>query len=100
MVALSDAATVLVDFATEQNMYVTITASRTIGQPSNQVDGQSGFLIVEQDTTGGWTPSFHADWDFGTDGAPSVDLTANKKALFVYFVDWDTTVHTRFIGDF
>jgi len=99
-VALSDAATVLVDFNTEQNMYVTITASRTIGAPSNQTIGQSGFLIVEQDGTGGWTPSFHADWDFGTDGAPSVDTTAAKKALFAYIVDWDTVVMTRFIGDF
>jgi hypothetical protein len=99
-VELTDAATVAVDFATEQNMWVTITASRTIGQPSNQVQGQCGFIVVEQDVTGGWTPSWHADWDWGTAGAPTVDTTAGKKAVVAYMVDWDTTVVAKFIGDF
>jgi len=52
-VALSDAATVLVDFNTEQNMYVTLTTSRTIGPPSNQTIGQSGYNILEQNKNGG-----------------------------------------------
>jgi hypothetical protein len=99
-VQLTDAATVAVDFADGNNFYVTITASRTIGQPSNQTDGQSGIIVVEQDGTGGWTPSWHADWDWGAAGAPVVDTSANKKAVIAYEVDWDTTIIAKFVGDF
>lgn len=97
---LTDAATVAVDFALSNNYYVTVAGNRTIGAPSNKVDGQSGFLVVEQDGTGGRTTSFHADWDFGATGVPIPDVAANKKALFAYIVDWDLKVMTRFIEDF
>jgi hypothetical protein len=99
-VELTDAATVAVDFATEQNMWVTVAGDRTIGQPGSQVSGQCGFIVIEQDPTGGRTTSWHADWDFGADGAPTFDTTANKKGVVAYMVDWDTTVVARFIGDF
>lgn len=99
-VQLADAATVLVDFATEQNMYVTVAGDRTIGQPSNQVSGQAGFIIVEQDAVGGRTTSWHADWDFGADGAPSPDTNANKKAVIAYVVDWDGVIVSSHVGDY
>ncbi len=97
---LTDAATVAIDFNDSNNFYVTVTADRTIGQPSNQTAGQCGFLIIEQDGTGGHTTSFHADWDWGAAGTPTFDTTANKKGVVAYFVDWDTTVIARFLGDF
>jgi uncharacterized cupin superfamily protein len=99
-VQLADAATVLVDFDTEQNMYVTVAGDRTIGQPANQTDGQTGFIIVEQDGVGGRTTSWHADWDFGAEGTPAPDTNANKKAVIAYLVDWDGVIVSSYVGSY
>jgi len=99
-VQLTDAGPVVVDFATGNNFYVTVTADRQIGAPSNKTNGQSGTIIVEQDAGGTNTTTWHADWDFGDTGNPTPDETGNKKAVVSYVVDWDSSVKAVFAGDF
>lgn len=98
--ALTDAATIAVDCNAGNNHYVTVTADRTMGDPSNKTDGQAGYIIVEQDGTGGHTTSWHANYDFGQQGTPVVNEAANTKSLFGYVIDWDSTFKIRHLGDF
>jgi hypothetical protein len=100
-VELTDAGPVVVDLALSNNFFVTVTADREIGDPSNKVNGQSGFFMVEQNATGGWNTTFHANWDFGPAGTPAPNTAANKKMLIAYLVDWDAAkVMARHIEDF
>ena len=96
---LTDAGPVVVDFATANNFYVTVAADREIGAPSNKTIGQAGTFIVEQ-SSGGDTTTWHADWDFGDVGNPTPDETAAKKAIISYVVDWDSVVNAVFAGNF
>lgn len=75
-VALTDAVTVAVDFDAGINFTLTLGGNRTLGQPSNQKVGQSGFIRIVQDGTGSRTLAYHADWKFpgGTDPTLSTAL--------------------------
>jgi hypothetical protein len=99
---LTDAATVAVDLDLANNFYVTVTADRTIGSPTNKTAGQTGYFFIEQGGAGGHTTSWHADWNWGVgNSAPSPDETAANKIMFTYLVDWDATnVHIKFIDEF
>lgn len=101
-VQLTDAATVAVDFDLGNNFYVTVTADRTIGAPTNKTAGQTGYFFVEQDSSGGHTTSWHADWNWGSgNSAPTPTETANLKLMFTYLVDWDAAdVLIKFIDEF
>src|SRR5690606_27216405 len=61
-VALTDAATVTIDFATGINFSLTIGGNRTLGTPANLVPGKSGIIILTQDATGGRTLGKAAIW--------------------------------------
>lgn len=84
-VALTDAATIAVDFSTGINFTVTLAGNRTLGQPTNAKPGQSGVIEVRQDGTGTRTLAFHADylWAGGTDGVLSTAVST-MDALFYY----------------
>lgn len=55
LVTLTDAATIAVNAALGNQFRVTITASRTLGNPTGAIDGQLLMFIVRQDGVGGWT---------------------------------------------
>lgn len=83
-IPLTDAATVAWNAATGYNAKVVQTAARTIGAPTNLVDGQTYSLLVD---CGGFTPSWNAIWDFGEAGTPVPDTTAGKKHLVTAIYD-------------
>lgn len=64
IVSLTDAATIAVDAAAGTLLRVTLTASRTMGVPSNPKDGQ---LIMFEITQGG-TGSYTITWTSGAGG--------------------------------
>ena len=86
VVALTDASTIAVNAALGNDFRVTITANRTMGSPSNPVDGQRIDFQVTQDGTGSRTITWNSVYDFGTDGAPTLTTTASKTDLigFIY----------------
>ena len=57
---------------------VTLTANRTLGAPTNLVDGAIYVLTVIQDAGGTNTLAYNAIFDFGAAGAP--DLTTDGDA--------------------
>lgn len=84
-VALTDAATIAVDFNAGRNFTVTLGGNRTLGAPSNRKAGQSGVIRIHQDATGGRTLVFNSVWKF-PGGAPAVSATASAIDLLSYIV--------------
>lgn len=88
-VALTDAATILVNAQLGFLFRVTLAGSRTIAAPSNPVDGQRITFELKQDGTGSrlitWT-STAGGFSFGGQSAPTLTTTAAKtdRVSFVY----------------
>jgi hypothetical protein len=89
IVALTDAATILVDASLGNHFTVTLAGNRTLGVPSNPVDGQKITFEVAQDATGSRTLAFASSaggYSFGAVSAPTVTATASAVSLveFLY----------------
>jgi|GEM_PF-3269521 len=85
-VPLTDGTTIAVDMSTFINASVTIAGNRTLGQPSNTKNGQSGVIRIKQDATGSRTLAYHADWEFGGGTAPALSTAPNAEDLLFYQV--------------
>jgi hypothetical protein len=87
-VTLTDASTITPDFSTGFNFQVTVAGNRTIANPTNTKPGQSGVILIVQDSTGGRTISFGSSFKFSNGTAPTLSTTANStNALFYYVVN-------------
>ena len=84
--ALTDAATIAIDFEDAQNFSVTLAGNRTLGLPSNIIAGQTGSIFVTQDGTGSRTLSYDAIWDFAAGTAPTLTTTASAIDRIDYIV--------------
>jgi hypothetical protein len=71
---LTDAATIVVDASLGNNFTVTLGGNRTLGNPSNAVDGQMIMFRIRQDGTGTRTLTLDTKYRFGTD-ITSITLT-------------------------
>lgn len=91
--ALTDAATIAVDFADSNNFSVTLGGNRTLGNPSNQVAGQSGSIFVTQDGTGSRTLAYSSDWEFAGGTAPTLSTAANSTDRIDYIVRASGSIH-------
>lgn len=100
-VALTDGANISVDLADAdvRNFTVTLGGNRTLDNPTGQVAGQSGLIIVKQDGTGSRTLSYGSNYKFGG-GAPTLTATADAIDAISYFVESDGLLMCAFIGDF
>lgn len=85
-VTLTDAATIAVDFATFINGVVTLAGNRTLGNPTNEKVGQSGYIRIIQDGTGTRTLAYGSDWEFAGGTAPVLSTTAADQDLLFYQV--------------
>jgi hypothetical protein len=93
---LTDAATVAVDFADSNNFVVTLSGNRTLGNPTNQVAGQSGSIFVAQDGTGSRTLAYSSDWEFAGGTAPTLSTAASAVDRIDYIVRASTSIHAVF----
>ena len=91
--ALTDGATIAVDFNSSNNFSVTLAGNRTLGQPSNQTAGQSGSIFITQDGSGSRTLAYHADWDFPGGTAPTLTTTAAAVDRIDYVVAAANKIH-------
>lgn len=78
-ITLTDAATVAWDVSTGFNAMVTLGGNRTIGAPTSLQDGVTYVLVLVQDATGSRVPSWNSIWDFGAQGAPTLQTAAGKR---------------------
>lgn len=85
MTTLADASTIAWDMnAASNDVRIVLTASRTLGLPTNINTGQKGLLVVQQDGTGGWSLTLNAV--FKPLGTFDVEKTSYAKCVFDYQV--------------
>ena len=89
---LTDAATIAVDMDDNNNFKVTLGGDRTLGNPTNVVEGQTGFIEVHQDGTGGRTLAYAANYRFVGGTPPTVNSTASAVSVLGYAVMADEKI--------
>lgn len=98
--ALTDAATIAVDFADSNFFSVTLDGNRTLANPSNMVAGQSGAIFITQDAvTGGRTLAYDTYWEFAGGTVPTLSSATNAVDVLVYMVRSSTAVVGHLIND-
>jgi hypothetical protein len=93
--ALTDDATITPDFAAGNNYSVTLGGNRTLANPTNLTAGQSGVIIVSQDSTGSRTLAFGNYWKFAGGTAPTLTTTASAVDVIAFFVDSSTRISAQ-----
>jgi hypothetical protein len=94
-VGLTDAATIALDMATFINGSVTLAGNRTLGNPTNTKDGQSGRIRFVQDGTGTRTLAYSSNWEFAGGTAPVLSTAAGSNDVLYY----DVISSTRILGN-
>jgi hypothetical protein len=74
------------DFATNQNFILTLTANITLNNPSTETVGQSGFIAFIQDGTGSRTVSLGTDYETAAAAGLTLTATASATDLVPYLV--------------
>jgi hypothetical protein len=85
-VTLTQATTIGVDLATGINFTTTMTGNRTLGNPTNTKNGQTGRIEILQDSTGNRTLAFGANWKAASGSLPVLSTAANAKDYLYYEV--------------
>ena len=85
--ALTDAATITPDLDDNCNFSVTLAGNRTLANPSNITAGQSGVIVVTQDSTGSRTLSFGSNFKFAGGTAPTLTTTASAVDVIAYYCE-------------
>ena len=91
-VALTDAATIAVDLSLGNNFTVTLAGNRTLGAPTNVTAGQSGVIVVTQDSTGSRTLAYNSVYKFAAGTAPTLTTTASAVDVLAYYVESSTRI--------
>ena len=98
--SLTDGATITIDFNTGNNFCVTLGGNRTLANQTNGTVGQTGYIYVKQDGTGGRTLTFGNWWKFSGGETPELTSVANSVDMLVYNIRETEKVDTVFIADF
>jgi hypothetical protein len=88
VVPLTDAATIAINAAAGNDFRVTLGGNRTLGNPSNPVDGQKIVIWVTQDGTGSRTLAYGSAYGFAASlSAPVLSTAAGAVDVlgFEYF---------------
>lgn len=90
VVTLTDAATVATDASLGNHFRVTLEGNRTLGNPTNPVDGQKAIWEFVQDGVGNRTIALDTDFNFGTD-VTGVTLSTAAGARDLMFAIYNST---------
>ena len=89
---LTDAATIAIDMDDNNNFKVTLGGNRTLGNPTNVVEGQTGFIEVHQDSSGSRTLGYGSNYRFVGGTPPTVTATASAVSILAYAVMADEKI--------
>lgn len=79
--------TFVIDLDTAGNyIWCDLDDDNAVGDPSNADAGRAGFIFIVQDGSGGHTPSWHANWDFGDQTVTYDDTTAGTIYAFGFCI--------------
>ena len=82
----SNSGTVDLDFTNNTNFVLTLTGNVTSLTASNEVVGQSGFIVFIQDGTGGRTVGLHGDYETAGQAGLTLTSTASATDIVPYVV--------------
>jgi len=74
------------DFSTYQNFVLTLTGNVTLDNPTTEAVGQSGFIVLVQDATGGRTVSLGTDYETAGGSGLTVSSAASTTDIVPYVV--------------
>jgi len=74
------------DFSTYQNFVLTLTGNVTLDNPTTEAVGQSGFIVLIQDATGGRTVSLGTDYETAGGSGLTVSSAASTTDIVPYVV--------------
>ncbi len=98
---LTDSANVTPDFSASNNfslsMLTATGASRNLKNPTSPTVGQTGFIDLVQDGSGGLTVVFDTYYVFPNETDPAQDKTANKTSTLVYLVKSASEIHCQYL---
>ena len=77
---------VTLDFAANQNFVLTLTGNVTLVNPTTEQVGQSGFIVLIQDGTGGRTVSLGTDYETAGGAGLTLSATAGATDIVPYIV--------------
>ena len=97
---LTDATSIVVDFALGNNFLVTIGGNRTLAAPTNAVAGQTGQIYVVQDSTGSRTLAYNGVYQFVSGAAPTLSTGASDVDILVYSTRSATTIDAALLKNF
>ena len=97
---LTDAASIVVNFALVNNFLVTIGGNRTLAAPTNAVAGQTGQIYVIQDGTGSRTLSYNSVYQFVSGAAPTLSTGAADVDILVYSTRSASTIDAALLKNF
>ncbi len=96
---LSDAATIATDCSVNNVFTMTlITTARTMGAPTNQIDGATYIWRIRQDGTGGRTLLWNSAFKFPGGTPPVITSAANSKDVITGVSD-GTNIECSFVQD-
>ena len=90
-VALTDG-TVAVDLSLGNNFTLTLAENSTLSAPTNATAGQSGVIVVTQDSTGSRTLAYNSVYKFAGGTAPTLTTTASAVDVLAYYVESSTRI--------
>ena len=74
---------------------MTLGGNRTLANPTNLTAGQSGVIMVSQDSSGSRTLAFGNYWKFAGGTAPTLTTTASAVDVIAFFVDSTTRISAQ-----
>ena len=77
---------VTLDFDANQNFVLTLTGNVTLANPSTEKVGQSGFIVLIQDSTGGRTLSLGTDYETAGGSGITLSSAASTTDIVPYVV--------------
>ena len=82
----SNTGSVTLNFDTNQNFVLTLTGNVTLANPSTESVGQSGFIVLIQDSTGGRTVSLGTDYETVGGAGLTLSSAASTTDIVPYVV--------------
>lgn len=89
---LTDGSAIGIDFSDGNNFKVTLAGNRTLSNPTNVVAGQSGFIAVTQDGTGGRTLAYSANYQFVGGTPPILSTAASSVDILAWYAHTTTDI--------
>tara|TARA_R100000353_G_scaffold72508_1_gene55485 strand:- start:1617 stop:2276 length:660 start_codon:yes stop_codon:yes gene_type:complete len=90
--ALTSSTAITIDMSTAQNHSVTL-AHNTTFDISNGTAGQTGSILITQDSSGSKTASFSSKFKFAGATAPTLSTTASAVDRIDYFIVSSSLIH-------